>query len=759
MATPSSAKTPNALMRAALDYAGRGWHVFPCHTPTEQGCSCRKDACEVIGKHPRTPHGLTDATTDVATIRRWWRQWPEANIALRTGTVSGFVVLDEDAYKGGDTSRLGLEQSYSPLPETLQQLTGGGGVHYFFAHPGSPVKNSVETLGPGLDIRGDGGYIIAPPSLHVSGQRYVWEVTHAPDDLPLAPCPAWLLALCQASRQASAVEAGAPIPSGQRNATLFKLGCSLRARGFAHPAILAALDAINTTQCQPPIQTDELTQIAASCATYQAGTAAQNGAEETLDNNPKDISRARRLSGGWQAESHERLSTPLQPWNGAEETLDNNPKDISRARRLSGGWQAESHERLSTPLQPWRELLLTKKNGDPTGNIGNIGLILANHPTWTGRFWWDAVRGMAMLDETPFTEELLTTIAQWLHTQERLALSTTRPLKDCLMVECHKQPRDLLQLWLNTLPPWDGVPRLSQWLSDVAGVHNDAYGQAVSRILPLSMVARAMQPGCLYRYVVILEGPENTGKSSLVHALATSEWCVDLAQALESKESHMIIQGAWLAELPELDSLSRTEDSRLKAFITLQEDRWIPKYSNYPVVVPRRTIFVGTTNEEGYLKGQTGNTRYLPLQTHAIDVDILMQMRDQLFAEALHVYREVGASWWHLSEEVVGKAAAQREQRRQATVYETDLQDWLEDRRFTEYHGDGPAVYRPVHHEVSWPDIAQWYLKIDREKWKDISLQKQIATSLKILGWHQEVVWRGSKACRVWIHGVSTFDL
>src|SRR6516162_3079795 len=164
---------PSPLLDTALAYAARGWHVFPCHTPTTQGCSCTKRAaCDDTGKHPRTQHGLKNATTDAAQIRKWWRMWPQANIGVAAGAVSGFVVLDVDSYKGGTESLRDLEQSYRPLPETVQQLTGGGGVHYVFAHPGTPVRNRVETLGAGLDIRGDGGYIIAAPSLHTSGKQY-----------------------------------------------------------------------------------------------------------------------------------------------------------------------------------------------------------------------------------------------------------------------------------------------------------------------------------------------------------------------------------------------------------------------------------------------------------------------------------------------------------------------------------------------------------------------------------------------------------
>src|SRR5262245_25780630 len=117
MTTEPNATTGNALLDAALAYAARGWLVFPCHTPMSDGCSCRRN-CGRIGKHPRTRNGLKDATTDETTIRRWWTMWPQANIGIATGAVSGLVVLDEDSYKGGDTTRVELEHTYQPLPET-----------------------------------------------------------------------------------------------------------------------------------------------------------------------------------------------------------------------------------------------------------------------------------------------------------------------------------------------------------------------------------------------------------------------------------------------------------------------------------------------------------------------------------------------------------------------------------------------------------------------------------------------------------------
>src|SRR5262245_41297739 len=123
--------TTTDLLEAALLYASHGWHVFPCHTPTDDGCSCHRATCANIVKHPRTLHGLNYATVNPSAIQRWWKMWPDANIGIRTGSVSDLVVLDEDTYKGGDVHD--LQHAYDPLPETVEQLTGGGGRQFFFS--------------------------------------------------------------------------------------------------------------------------------------------------------------------------------------------------------------------------------------------------------------------------------------------------------------------------------------------------------------------------------------------------------------------------------------------------------------------------------------------------------------------------------------------------------------------------------------------------------------------------------------------------
>jgi Bifunctional DNA primase/polymerase, N-terminal len=162
---------------AALRLARRGWPVLPCHYPIDGRCSCGDPGCPSPGKHPLSRHGLHDATTDPAVIGSWWHAARYANPAVRTGVRpagAGVVVLDIDPAHEGETSLAQLVPAHGPLLATLEVLTGGGGRHLYFTCAGPSIPNSAGRLGPGLDIRGHGGYVLAPPSVHAAGGRYRW---------------------------------------------------------------------------------------------------------------------------------------------------------------------------------------------------------------------------------------------------------------------------------------------------------------------------------------------------------------------------------------------------------------------------------------------------------------------------------------------------------------------------------------------------------------------------------------------------------
>jgi hypothetical protein len=243
---------PNFRLTAALEYAAMGWLVIPLHWPRigpngPTGCSCSTRAdCSSIGKHPLTENGLKSASADEAIVRGWWAKWPQANVGVVTGAGSGIVVLDEDPRDGGDVSMVDLASQHGPMPVTSEVETGGGGRHLIFAHPGKPVRNSAGRVGKGIDVRGDGGYVVAPPSLHQSGQRYTWGERGHPQDTPPAAVPPWLLSMMVEPPRAAQSptrpvdqgrkwlgEALARTNGGSRNDVGWWLACQLRDNGMS----------------------------------------------------------------------------------------------------------------------------------------------------------------------------------------------------------------------------------------------------------------------------------------------------------------------------------------------------------------------------------------------------------------------------------------------------------------------------------------------------------------------------------------------
>ena len=170
------------LLEAALGYARRGWPVFPVWHPTEDGgCACPKGLdCSSPAKHPMgdlVSKGLKNATTDPDVVRAWWTRRPRANIGMATGRRSGVLVVDIDLDKGGFETLAALIHRHEEWPEAPAVRTGGGGLHFFYQNPkGAEIRNDASRkLGPGIDVRGEGGYVLLPPSTHATRRVYEWE--------------------------------------------------------------------------------------------------------------------------------------------------------------------------------------------------------------------------------------------------------------------------------------------------------------------------------------------------------------------------------------------------------------------------------------------------------------------------------------------------------------------------------------------------------------------------------------------------------
>jgi hypothetical protein len=273
------------VLECALDYVSRGWPVFPVHGIRDGRCTCDGARNCKPGKHPRTPHAHLDATTDQAAIERWFTSMPDSNIGIATGEVSGFVVVDVDAKNDGLAQMEALEKKHGDLPKTVIARTGGGGAHVFLKHPGRRIRNTAGRVAPGIDIRGDGGFIVAPPSAHESGGRYEWAIESAPGEVELAPIPDWLMALVAEPPRSRATRrdrflASAwadfiqqPIAEGRRNSTITTVAGALfglSLKGLPPPLAVTLLHCLNEARCAPPLPDSEVDAIINSIGRREA---------------------------------------------------------------------------------------------------------------------------------------------------------------------------------------------------------------------------------------------------------------------------------------------------------------------------------------------------------------------------------------------------------------------------------------------------------------------------------------------------------
>lgn len=206
------------MMHAALTYARRNLAAFPCHDAVAI-CSCGASDCGSPGKHPRTRNGYRDASTDRDRLISWWQRWPTANVGIATGARSGLVVIDVDVKHevNGFAALADLERDLGPLPRTRVARTPSGGEHrYFRTGACATLRNRSSRVAgevvPGVDVRAEGGYVIAPPS-HIFGAAYAW--TH---DIPAAELPErWVAALSPPERAPASVEPWSPRDDGDRS--------------------------------------------------------------------------------------------------------------------------------------------------------------------------------------------------------------------------------------------------------------------------------------------------------------------------------------------------------------------------------------------------------------------------------------------------------------------------------------------------------------------------------------------------------------
>lgn len=282
---------------------------------------------------------------------------------------------------------------------------------------------------------------------------------------------------------------------------------------------------------------------------------------------------------------------------------------------------------------------------------------------------------------------------------------------------------------------WDQTPRLQLWLAEYLNAEGPAdYLAAVGKRFMVSAVARVMQPGCQADHVLVLEGPQGIGKSTLVRILA-NPWTRDSLPSLSSRDAKVQLCGTWIVELAELAALRQMKEIEgVKSFITTCVDSYRPFYGRRAVDIPRQSVFIATTNESQYLRDSTGNRRFWPVTCKRIDREAITRDRDQLWAEAVHLYH--AGEPWHLTDIETDLAKIEQQERQLVTELEQQIADYLEriSREGTQEVDMRRILVECLHLEPDRADYAQ----------RAGQLGPQAAQAMQRLGWHRvRTVGRG----------------
>lgn len=291
--------------------------------------------------------------------------------------------------------------------------------------------------------------------------------------------------------------------------------------------------------------------------------------------------------------------------------------------------------------------------------------------------------------------------------------------------------------YLNGLT-WDGKPRLDDWLVDYMGAESTLFNKAVGAKTLIAAVKRIFEPGCKFDQILILEGVQGIGKSRTLRALG-GNYFSDTLGDIRNKDTIQNLQGNWIIEVGELSRVKRSEVDELKEFLSRQVDQIRLPYKEKVQDFPRQCIFIGTTNEDTYLKDETGNRRFWPVRVEDIDVELIEQDRDQLWAESVVRYK-LGETIWldtpELEEAAKEVQASRyvRDERGQTAV------EWINNE--LKNNPDGPKAFTMGEvlkgaFDLSWGRVHKAEQQSFAKAFRDAGLQRK---QMKILG-KKENVW------------------
>lgn len=313
------------------------------------------------------------------------------------------------------------------------------------------------------------------------------------------------------------------------------------------------------------------------------------------------------------------------------------------------------------------------RDGKPKPHLANVQTIFQHDPRWRGRFTLCDLRQRVLLDGDVITDGKECDIVLALSRTYGI-VPTVDTVHNAIVWAAERNRRHPVREWLDQLPAWDGVERLTNWLSVYCQAPSTALNRAIGRGWLIQAVARAMKPGCKADSVLILKGVQGCRKSTTCAVLG-GEWFKDSDLDLGSKDRFSSLEGAWIYELGELDAMRKADARALKAFVSSQIDSYRPPFGRNCIDNPRTTVFIGTTNDAEFLVDATGSRRFWVVEVGACDPDALAANREQLWAEALHAYH--AGEQWHLDAQADAERAEQAERYAPVDAWDAPIARWL----------------------------------------------------------------------------------
>jgi predicted P-loop ATPase len=397
----------------------------------------------------------------------------------------------------------------------------------------------------------------------------------------------------------------------------------------------------------------------------------------------------------------------------------------------------------------WRSRLIYTQQGNLAACIDNAALMLEHNGAWEGVLAYNEFDGGYYVRRPPpepvhaevgeeITDIFDTEVTRWL--ERKHIMVTPSVVHQVVNLVARRNSFHPVRDYLNSLPSWDRTERIGTWLRDYCGVvHSDVapnhFAMAAGRKFLISAVARVFGPGSKVDHVLVIEGVQGLGKSTVVRILAGDEFYSDQLGELGSKDASMQLRGVWIMELAELGQLLRTENAQAKAFFTRQMERFRPPYGRRLVAMPRQCVFVGTINSDSYLLDETGNRRYWPVYATAVKLDKLRQDRDRLWAEALHAYRK-GERCWLEDKQLIEEAIEEQRDRYVEDPWQARIREYVD--------GKGSHTGKEPKEDVSIWEVLRDGLWLTAEKC-DQRAANRVVRCLTALDWRRYRARDGEK--------------